>query len=285
MLLLMLVFCLADSRLGQAAEKRPGAFIVTPREGASVAQTSEFSGKTFLRGQPLALVRAIDGNGHWWVQRGIQRNDRGQLKGTIQFGNALAEPGTRFAFVVVVVQTPLELEFFTRRESMAELPDNVPKSEVRSVVLGKPGDDPLAEGKPGIDKVGIDKGRPTKLGLAILKPLENAKVQRLEELVGRMESDDTPIVLVRPEGPDQQWWVQDSVIFGEGKYFKTKLRFGNDKTPVGTRFLVLVVSPKPGPQAITMQAGVAFSVLPAGIRQSAEVIVQLAPPAAPEETR
>ena len=95
-----------------------------------------FSGKTFLRGQPLALVRAIAGNGHWWVQRVVQRNDRGQLKGTIQFGNELAEPGTRFAFVVVVVQTPLELEFFTTRESLAELPENVPKSAIRNVVLG-----------------------------------------------------------------------------------------------------------------------------------------------------
>jgi len=124
-----------------------------------------------------------------------------------------------------------------------------------------------------------------KLGLAILKPLANARVQRFEELVGRMESNDTPVVLIRPEGAGGQWWVQDNVVFGEGKYFKTKLRFGNDTTPTGTRFLVLVVSPKPGPEALALRAGEALAELPSGIRRSEAVIVQLAPPIAPEGTK
>lgn len=320
-------FVMASVSETQSADKRPGAFIVSPKEGASVGRTSEFSGKTFFRGQPLALVRAVGDNGHWWVQRGIRRNDRGQLKGAIQFGNDLAEPGTRFAFVVVVVQTRLELEFFTKREWLVELPANVPKSEIRNVVLGRPGDDDPAEDEPSDDdrtddernakhdakptdppdqgnqpndklaakpveepsNVGPfknlpvgDTGESEKLGLAILKPLENAKVARFEELVGRMESDDAPVVLVRPAGADGQWWVQEKAVFGDGKYFKSKLRFGNGKTPAGTRFVVLVVSPTPGPEANAMKTGAAFSELPRGIRRSKEVIVQLGPPTMPE---
>jgi hypothetical protein len=112
----------------------------------------------------------------------------------------------------------------------------------------------------------------------VLKPQVDEKVRRVTEMLGRAEEKHYPVVLVRVADDGGLWWVQDPVQMGKGGYFKAIVRFGNDKTPSGTKFQVVVVTPRFSREAVGLKPGNSLADLPRGIARSKLLSVELERP-------
>lgn len=252
----------AASENGMAATRRVAAQIMTPKRNEVVGTTILLMGKTQVAGQPIILVRPDFGDKHYWIQPLPELGGRGYFRAEVRVGNDQAKTGSKFFLTVVVLRSPTEMEHFKGKESIPLLPEGLAVSEEIPVVLRRP-EVPVVEGG---------------LKVTIMRPQPNAKVQRLDEFVGQAPANQKPVVLVRSEEVNGEWWVQDEAAVGQGGYFKTVLHFGNDRTPNGTRFRVMVVSPRNENEAGMLRAGTSVVTLPAGIPRSSEVRVELENP-------
>jgi hypothetical protein len=258
----LMAVCWSDS--GNAATRRAAAQIVSPKRNEAVAGTCEVTGKLQVPGQPIVLVRPDFGDKHYWVQSPPVMGERGYFKAAVKIGNDKAKSGSKFLVCVVVLRSAAEAEFFKGKESLPILPDELARSEEIPLILRRNAEAPGAE-----------------LNVTFMRPQPNAKVHRLEECVGQGPPDLKPIVLVRSEEVNGEWWVQDEVVVGKGGYFKTVLHMGNDRTANGTRFRVVVVAPRGEKEAALLQVGAALKALPAGIPRSKEIQVELNNPQQP----
>ena len=69
-------------------------------------------------------------------------------------------------------------------------------------------------------------------------PKEGATVGMREDLTGRIESEGWPVIFVQADIPGQPWWCQAPVAKIEGGRFSTKVVFGDEFTPSGTKFRI-----------------------------------------------
>ncbi|MDA1051484.1 MAG: hypothetical protein O3C40_13530 [Planctomycetota bacterium] len=264
---LLLIFVLLGAvtidHQAQAGPKRRGAKIVSPKRDAEVGRSHEVIGKLDVPGQPVILVRPEEGDGTWWIQPAPTLSDRGYFKSEVRFGSETSRRGDRFSLAVIVLQSQADVEYLRDRESLAELPEALWQSEAVPVVLR--------------DDVKQDRG-PVAITAAVLKPQPDDKVKRITEMIGRVPEALRPIVLVRVDDSGGLWWVQDPVVMGKGGYFKSTVHFGNDNTPDGTKFRMVVVTPRSGQEAAVLKTGNSLADLPNGIPRSKEVIVQLERP-------
>ncbi len=264
--LLLIVVLLGAAMIDRptlGSQKRKGAMIVSPKRNADVERSHEVIGKLFVPGQPVVLVRPEQGDGSWWIQPPTTLGERGYFKTDVRFGSSTSRRGDRFSLVVIVLQTQADIEYLRDREALPEIPELLWQSEAVPVVLG--------------DDVKKDKG-PVAISAAVLKPLPDEKVRRIAELVGRLSAELKPIVLVAVDDSSGLWWVQDPVVVGKDGYFKSTVRFGNDETPNGTKFRVVVVTPRSGQEAAVLKFGTSIVDLPDGIPRSKEVVVELERP-------
>ncbi|MBC8351657.1 MAG: hypothetical protein H8E66_06690 [Planctomycetes bacterium] len=244
----------------QAAPKRRGAMIVSPKRNTEVERSHEVIGKLHVPGQPVILVKPVEGNGTWWIQPKPSVSERGYFKTEVRFGSETSRRGDRFSLVILVLQSSSDIEYLRDRDSISKLPTDIWQSEEVPVVLG--------------DSVKEDK-LPVVISAAVLKPQQDEKVKRVTELIGRVPEQLRPVILIRVDDSGGLWWVQDPVAMGKGGYFKSTVRFGNDKTPDGTKFRVVVVTPRSGREAAVLKTGNSLADLPNGIPRSKEVTVQL----------
>lgn len=246
-----------------AATKRRGAMIVSPKRNDAVERSHEVIGKLHVPGQPVVLVKPEQGDGTWWIQPAPTLSDRGYFKTDVRFGSSASRRGEKFSLVVIVLQSSSDIEYLQDREFLAEIPETIWQSEEVPVVLG--------------DDAKQDRG-PVAISAAVLKPLQDEKVKRVADLIGRVPEGLHPIVLVSVDDSSGLWWVQDPVVMGKGGYFKSIVRFGNDATPDGTKFRLLVVTPRSGQEASDLKTGMSLADLPNGIPRSKEIVVQLERP-------
>ncbi|HRX79430.1 MAG: hypothetical protein H6821_06420 [Planctomycetaceae bacterium] len=251
---------MATDHEASAATKRRGAMIVSPKRNHEVERSHEVVGKLHVPGQPVVLVKPEQGDGTWWIQPTPTLSDRGYFTTEVRFGSSISRRGDKFSLMVIVLQSASDIEYLRDRDSLEEIPDTIWQSEEVPVVLG--------------DDAKKDRG-PVAISAVVLKPQADEKVKRVTELIGRVPEELHPIVLVGVDDSSGLWWVQDPVVMGKGGYFKSIVRFGNDATPDGTKFRILVVTPRSGQEASVLKTGMSLPDLPNGIPRSKEIVVQL----------
>jgi hypothetical protein len=241
------------------AANRRGAMIVSPKRNKEVERSQEVIGKLHVPGQPVVLIRSEGGDGTWWIQPAPELRQRGYFRTAARFGNSKSRKGDRFHVVVLVLRSELEAELFKDRESLPDLPKAILKSEQIPVVLGD---------------VTKERGR-IEINSAVLKPQQDEKVKRITQMIGRVADKKEPVVLVRVDDSGGLWWVQNRAQMAKGGYFKATVRFGNDSTPTGTKFRLVVVTPRSGREAAELKSGASLAELPDGIPRSKVVTVRL----------
>ncbi|MFN0021040.1 MAG: hypothetical protein ACKVP0_22505 [Pirellulaceae bacterium] len=254
---------LAWSHPISAAEKAP-ASIVSPKRDEVVEPMQEVVGRISIPGQPVVLIRPDVPGGEWYPQPPVEPNDRGLFKAKLRFGNDKTASGTKFHIAIVVLTSDEEVDIFRGKESLAVVPESVAHSEVIPVVLGKATTAKAADKTPAVG--------------AVTYPTPDAKVKTVTEVTGKMTSEGWPVVIVRCDNQNDEWWVQGQAKFGEEGAFTSTARFGNEKTPSGTKFRVAVLTFSSAKAAERFVTGISFEGLPPGIPRSKEVLVTLERP-------
>jgi eukaryotic-like serine/threonine-protein kinase len=110
-------------------------------------------------------------------------------------------------------------------------------------------------------------------GLVIESPKQGATVDMREELTGRIESTGWPVIFVQADIPGQPWWCQAPVAKVDGGRFITKVVFGDEYTPHGTRFRIAGIVTRTREEALKFDIGSKHEAPPEGFPQSVEVVV------------
>jgi serine/threonine-protein kinase len=122
--------------------------------------------------------------------------------------------------------------------------------------------------------VASDGANARPASLVIENPKEGATVSMREELTGRIESEGWPVIFVKADIPGQPWWCQAPVEKVEGGKFSTKVIFGDDFTPQGTRFKVAGIVTSTREEALKFAMGSNHLALPDGFPQSVAITVK-----------
>ena len=109
--------------------------------------------------------------------------------------------------------------------------------------------------------------------LVIESPQPEATVGMREDLTGRIESGGWPVIFIQADIPGQPWWCQAPVVKIEGGRFSTKVVFGDESTPPGTRFRIAGIITRAREEALKFDIGSKQPALPQGFPQSVEVVV------------
>jgi len=126
-------------------------------------------------------------------------------------------------------------------------------------------------GAPTPAPVRITKKEPAIAGPepdTIVRPAAGTRVSRVEELHGKLDRGQHAVVLVRCAQPNSPWWIQEQVERSGESGFKSRVRFGNDKTPPGTEFQAVVILPPTAEAARQFRVGETLKTLPDGIPKS-----------------
>jgi len=115
-------------------------------------------------------------------------------------------------------------------------------------------------------------------GATLIRPKQNAKVEKVSEVSGRVLKPGWPVVLVRADQTDCLWWSQDWPVRTSPGHFKAQVRFGNQKTRSGQRFRVVVLMTETREDAKRFQPGTSFKELPEDLPISEQVTVVLERP-------
>lgn len=245
--------CLLAATSAIAAEK-PAAVIVSPKAKQEVERTAELTGKALIRGWPVVVVRPEQGDATWWVQDPVVVKQPGYFQAPLIFGNENTVVGTKFRVVVLMLQSAEEAKKFTPGQELKSLPEAAPRSAEIVVTRG-------AEKETAVAVEDVELTLP-----------QDGRVNRIEEICGRVpEAECHPVVLVRSDSPNDAWWVQLSDKPNKEGKFVARAHFGNDTTPEGTpfRMVVLLVDKN----AAGYEAGTSLKQLPPGIKRSKEVRV------------
>jgi hypothetical protein len=108
----------------------------------------------------------------------------------------------------------------------------------------------------------------------ILEPGQGAEVSRTEDVTGEVRIKGWPVVFVRALNEGEFWWAQPAVreVSDNGR-FAVHCHFGQQGTPPGTTFSVVVVVAPSREEAERFRAGQQFTSLPIGLPKSLAVTV------------
>jgi serine/threonine-protein kinase len=123
---------------------------------------------------------------------------------------------------------------------------------------------------PGLPPGGADARRSS---LVIDDPKPGASVGMREDLTGRIESEGWPVIFVQADIPGQPWWSQAPVEKLDAGRFSTKVVFGDEFTPPGTKFRIAGIVTRTREEALKFTMGSKLQALPEGYPQSVEVVV------------
>lgn len=254
--------------------------------GTTVTNQERFTGRLAVEGHPVLLVRADLQDTPWWVQEPVEMLSPKLFRGKGRFGNAKTRPRTRFFLVALVLPSKEAAEEYKVGQQVKSLPVDVPRSAIvplslirsdaptdkTSVVDAARPDLPVAKA-PATAAVGTPTKEATTTGEGKVKLTHSIpkNVDRLQELKFKSDRSETPRVLVRAMGKGNPWWVQRVPEKGDGNSYSVKAIFGNDRTPNGHQFQVVVVFPAAG---IELPPGVSIKTLSADWKQSPVITVE-----------
>lgn len=233
--------------------------VMNPKRGQTVDRIHELHGKVQQRGWPIVMVRSDSPDALWWVQSPIETTTRSAFKARVRFGNAKTKSGSKFLVTVALATTKQQMETYAEGASFKELPDDLPRSVELQVTMQ--------------DAAELENLTRTEV---IDSPADNGQVRRIHEMTGKVDDGRHPVVLVRAEATGSPWWVQDRPALETSGEFRAKVRFGNDKTPAGAAFRVVVLMAGDAAGAEGFAVGSALKQLPHDVDRSREIRVLLA---------
>ncbi|MCA9209610.1 MAG: hypothetical protein KDA55_14695 [Planctomycetales bacterium] len=236
----------------QKADAESGATLLSPKNDDEVQSIAIVQGRVHMKGWPIALVAAEGSVEGWWVQAPVVPTTPGHFQAPIRIGNFTTKAGTAFNVMVVMARTPEEYQQLRAEEVIEKLPSDLPRSASVRLVL--------AEDKaPRVPDV-------------VESPTPLMPVGRIETVRGRVGRGQIPVVLVRSADPKGEWWVQKAPkLAADGRFEGTAL-FGNEKTPIGQSFHVMVLCAS-ADDKLNFKEGDALFVLPKHVPRSDEIIV------------
>jgi hypothetical protein len=231
-----------------------GALVVAPTSGTEVKGRHELVGKLLTTGHPVVLVRSDQSGSQWWVQEAVEATGPQTFKANLQIGNERTPNGTEFRVVILVAQTEEAALRFKPGVPHRSLPVTMPRSAEVNVMFDRGESD-------------------AALGHLILKPRPNELVSRVDEIRGRLPFKCVPVVLVRSALPNSYWWIQAPAETTSDGRFDAHACFGNEKTPPGARFRVVVIAVEDRQEADSYQVGGTLAELPDDVPRSEEIVV------------
>ncbi|HRX81936.1 MAG TPA: hypothetical protein P5307_22865, partial [Pirellulaceae bacterium] len=104
----------------------------------------------------------------------------------------------------------------------------------------------------------------------ILRLENRAPVLRRQEVHGKLAGPLAPVILVRA-ATDNMWWVQQEVQRDAGGEFTAIVHFGNEKTPAGTEFHMVALTPRSTSEAAAFKVGDSIKDLPEDVVVSSQM--------------
>lgn len=102
----------------------------------------------------------------------------------------------------------------------------------------------------------------------ILQPAAGDRVERVEEIRGNLVPGQHAVVLVRCAQPNSPWWIQEEIERSGQHSFRSRARFGNEKTLPGTEFQAVVILPPTAEAARQFRVGETLKMIPDGVPHS-----------------
>lgn len=239
---------------GADAANNTGAVLLRPKQKEKVENRTEVTGKVLMPGYPVVLVRDDQPGGLWWAQEWAESTSPNHFKAAVRIGNEKTPNGTRFQIVVLMVPQVDDAKKFEPGISLKELPANLARSAETVVVLAKRQD-------------------PTEATSDLIQfPEANGPVERLDNITCSPLEGKKPIIFVRSTEPNDVWWVQSDTELDKDGNYRSTARFGNEKTPAGTRFRIVAIFPE-AEEASKLLPGMSLKDLPMGVPRSSEVEV------------
>lgn len=114
-------------------EKSPVEF-TSPKTGESVQQVAELTGKIQDGFTPIVLIRPLEKDSVWWIQKPVLLEKSGEFTSKIVVGSSRTSEGTRFRIVALAIPTKTSrketgLDEFKPGEFLKELPKDAAASE------------------------------------------------------------------------------------------------------------------------------------------------------------
>ena len=253
--------CLAG--LAHAGGLKPAAMVLKPKREQKVGQEVEVVGKLLIAGKPVVLVRSDKTGSPWRVQKGVRMISRSTFRVTASLPVHEKPPKGRYRLMIAVPQNAQQAEWFPSGKALSELPLPVAYSVETPLVL-------VDNDKPGKPTApAIPAPAPKLASDTIAYPTAKQPVERVEELTAQVSANHFA-VLVRSDERNSPWWVQET---GVGGLVTATVRFGNDKTPAGARFFILVVKVKTPEALQAYPVGTPIKKLPEGAEALKELEV------------
>lgn len=106
------------------------------------------------------------------------------------------------------------------------------------------------------------------------RPLDGMTVNRVEQLYAQTTAPGWPVVLVRSSFDDEEWWAQP-ISGRRGAQITARVHFGNDTTPRGTAFSMVILLLDGYEEAVRFRTARRFKEIPKGIRRSQQFMFVL----------
>ncbi|MCA9143792.1 MAG: hypothetical protein KDB05_13440 [Planctomycetales bacterium] len=261
---LMLCVALIAANDSQAEMKAP-ATIVSPQVNSVVGRVTEVVYETTQPGVPLVLVAAEEENSEWWVQPIHKSSVPGRRSIAAYFGNSQTPQGKPFQVMVMMAPDERTAEIMAKQQVFTQLPKGLVTSKpVR--VLRKFEPTTTAEKTTTVTaSAGI-----VPVAAQILRLENRAPVLRRQEVHGKLAGPLAPVILVRA-ATDNMWWVQQEVQRDAGGEFTAIVHFGNEKTPAGTEFHMVALTPRSTSEAAAFKVGDSIKDLPEDVVVSSQM--------------
>lgn len=238
------------------AETKAPATIVSPQVDTIVGREMEVVFETTAPGVPLLLVTAEGETVEWWVQPLAKTTEPGRHVVAAHFGNAKTPQGKPFQVLVLMAPNERTAEIMAKQQVFSQLPKGFVMSKPIRVLRKFE-----AEATDERAAASTTANAVEPVAAEIVRLENHARVARRQEVHGRLRGPVDPVILVRAAA-DGMWWVQDRVQRNAGGEFTVLVRFGNEKTPAGSEFHMLAVTPRSSSDAALFNVGDSLKELP-----------------------
>ncbi|WP_372719492.1 hypothetical protein [Novipirellula sp.] len=115
-------------------------------------------------------------------------------------------------------------------------------------------------------------------GVVLQNPQPQERVEHVVEVAGKVLAPGYPVVLVKADQPDCQWWAQERPTKTSQRSFKASAQIGNDDSIDGSRFQIVVLMVPTAEARELFEPGTSFRELPANLARSVKTVVILKKP-------
>jgi hypothetical protein len=262
------------------AETKAPATITTPHGNSIVERVTQVVFETSMPGVPVVLVSADGEVAEWWVQPPAKATAPGRYAVAAYFGNSKTPQGTPFLVTVLMVPSEREAKLVAEGQVFKQLPTGLAMAKPLRVLRKVEGEATVEPASKTTNPPVVLQATATPTATATLRLENRASVARRQVVHGVQRGEIDPVVLVRATS-DNMWWVQDRVQRDAEGAFTGLVRFGNEKTPPGSEFHLLALTPRSSSDASSYKVGDSLKELPKDAIVSAELTLVLAVDDAP----